>query len=77
MAIICSDLHCNWEKVERFLAYKPEEEHIFAGDILDSYRYSFDSAIKSLNLLLESDCILLWGNHDIVYADLENKPFML
>lgn len=73
MAIIASDLHCNVEKVKQFLDYLPEERHIFAGDILDSFTYSPSKAMQSLNLLLESDCELLWGNHDIAYSKL--KPF--
>jgi len=73
MAIVCSDLHCNLEKVRQFLAYKPEEEHVFAGDILDSFTYSFFKATNSLRTLIESDCILLWGNHDIGYR--KDKPF--
>lgn len=75
MAIVVSDLHCNYAKVEKFLNFMPEEDHVFAGDVLDSFYYSFESASKSLNLLLESSCTLIWGNHDIGYADLKNKPF--
>ncbi len=67
MAIVASDFHGNVSKCRRFLEYKPEEEHVFAGDAVDSYNESAESQLKVLNMLLESNCILLYGNHELSY----------
>lgn len=69
MAIIVGDIHGHVEKVKAFLAYKPEEKHVALGDIVDSELEPPSRQIECLNLLLESKTILLWGNHDIQYAD--------
>lgn len=69
MSIIVGDIHGNVEKVRAFLEYKPEEEHIALGDIVDSELEPPSRQIECLNLLFESKAILLWGNHDIQYAD--------
>jgi hypothetical protein len=68
MAIIVGDIHGNVEKVQAFLAYKPEVQHVALGDYLDSYCERPDRQIEALNLLLASDAVLLWGNHDLHYA---------
>ncbi len=67
MAIIVGDIHGCVEKVRAFLAYKPEEQHIALGDYLDSFHESQERQLEALQLLLESDSILLWGNHDFNY----------
>ncbi|MBK5275553.1 MAG: metallophosphoesterase [Desulfuromonadales bacterium] len=67
MAIIVGDIHGNVEKVKAFLSYKPEEVHVALGDYLDSFHEPQVRQIESLQLLLDSDSILLWGNHDFNY----------
>lgn len=73
MALICSDTHGNLRKVQEFLKYKPEEEHIHAGDILDSFIASDEDLEKCFNTLVSSECVLLWGNHELHY--LLDPPF--
>lgn len=73
MAIIVGDIHGNVEKVQAFLVYKPEVEHIALGDYLDSYTEPQERQIECLNLLLQSKSVLLWGNHDLNY--LETPPW--
>lgn len=67
MAIIGSDFHGNYDKVERFLNYLPKEKHVFAGDILDSFYKSSEQQLRCLETLLASKCELLWGNHENNY----------
>ena len=67
MAIICGDIHGNVEKVKAFLAHKPDEEHVALGDYLDSYTESVGRQIETLQLLMSSNAVLLWGNHDLHY----------
>lgn len=74
MAIIIGDIHGNVEKVKAFLAYKPDSEHIALGDYLDSFYEPPKRQLEALNLLLESNAVLLWGNHDLGYID--HAPFM-
>ena len=69
MAIVVGDIHGNVEKVKAFLGYKPEEEHVCLGDIVDSEVEPPSRQIQCLKLLFDSDIVLLWGNHDIQYAD--------
>lgn len=73
MSITISDLHGNLKKLQYFLEYKPEEEHIIAGDIMDSFYASDDDIINTLEMAVNSNAILLWGNHDLHY--LEAAPF--
>lgn len=74
MAIIVGDIHGCVEKVKTFLSYKPDVEHIALGDYLDSFREPQGRQIEALQLLLESDAVLLWGNHDLHYLD--NPPWI-
>lgn len=67
MAIIVGDLHGDVEKTQAFLVYKPEEEHVALGDYLDSYIEPIEQQIECLNLLMESDAVLLLGNHECHY----------
>lgn len=70
MAIVCSDVHGNVKKLHNFLNYKPEVQHIFAGDAVDSYNEPYENQLKCLKELYESDCILLYGNHELSYHSL-------
>jgi hypothetical protein len=74
LAIIVGDVHGNVEKVKAFLAYKPEEKHIALGDYVDSFYEPQSRQLRTLQLLLNSKAILLWGNHDLHYAD--NAPWI-
>lgn len=74
MAIIIGDIHGCVEKVEAFLAYLPDEEHVALGDYLDSFFEPQQRQIEALQLLLESRAVLLWGNHDLHY--LAQPPFI-
>jgi hypothetical protein len=67
MAIIVGDVHGNVEKVRAFLDYKPQEEHIALGDYVDSFHEPQTRQIETLQLLLDSKAVLLWGNHDVHY----------
>ena len=73
MAIIVGDIHGDIEKTRAFLAYKPEQEHVALGDYLDSYIEPVERQIKCLHLLMDSDTILLLGNHECHY--LKNPLF--
>jgi len=67
MAIVFSDIHGNTKKLHKALNYKPEELHIFAGDAVDSFRESGESQERCLKTLVESKCILIYGNHELSY----------
>lgn len=67
MAIVGSDFHGNRKKLDNFLNYKPEVQHIFAGDAVDSYNEPYEDQLECLKTLYESDCILLYGNHELSY----------
>ena len=74
MALVLGDVHGRLSKVEKFLKYKPKETHIFTGDYVDSFNASDEEILYTLKKVIESDAILLLGNHDIHY--LTNSPFM-
>lgn len=74
MAIIVGDMHGNVEKVRAFLSYKPVKEHIALGDFIDGPGGQ-EQDVEVLHLLLESNAILLWGNHELCY--LLRNPFLL
>lgn len=67
MAIVVGDIHGVVEKVQAFLKYRPDQEHIALGDYLDSPWEPLDRQMRALQLLLESPSVLLWGNHDLHY----------
>lgn len=67
-ALVVGDIHGNMAKAKMFLAYKPEEQHIFVGDFTDSYHASDKDIIDTFQHVLEfSDAVILMGNHDIQY----------
>jgi len=72
MAIIVSDIHADIKKAQAFLAYKPDAEHIFLGDLIDSRdpKVTFEDELACLELILASDATLIWGNHDLAYTRL-------
>jgi len=67
MAIIVGDIHGKVEKVTAFLAYKPDAEHVALGDYLDSYGEPIERQLESLQLLMNSEAVLLLGNHECHY----------
>jgi hypothetical protein len=67
MAIIVGDIHGNLEKVQAFLSYKPDQEHVALGDYLDSFTEPQERQLETMQLLLDSSAVLLWGNHDLHY----------
>ena len=69
MAIIVGDMHGNVEKAKAFLAYRPEKQHVALGDYLDSFYEPQARQIQTLELLLRSNAVLLWGNHELNYVD--------
>lgn len=76
MAVVIGDIHGSFEMAAAFLAYHPEEEHIAVGDLVDSRKgVTSDEELACLDLLLASDSILLWGNHDLNY--LQDCPWHL
>jgi len=74
MALILGDIHGNLDKAEKFLAFKPEETHIFVGDYVDSFEETDEQIYATLKLCIESDAILLLGNHDLHYF--KEPPFL-
>jgi len=70
MAIIIGDIHGDLPMAKAFLAYKPEAEHVSLGDIVDSRDplTPFAAELACLDLSLDSDCVLVWGNHDLAYT---------
>lgn len=73
MAIVIGDIHGNVEKTKAFLDYKPEELHVSLGDIVDSDIEPPSRQIECLNMLFDAGSVLLWGNHDIQYANFPYK----
>lgn len=71
MAIIISDIHGDIKKARTFLEYRPDIEHVILGDLVDSYNYgtTLQGELECLELILKSDAVLLWGNHDLAYTD--------
>jgi len=67
MAIIIGDLHGNLNKAQAFLSYQPQQTHVALGDYVDSFTETPERQKQCLELLLKSDVILLWGNHDLHY----------
>jgi len=67
MAIIVGDIHGDVEKVKSFLAYKPYTLHISLGDYFDSFKEPLSRQFECLQLLIDSDAIILLGNHDVHY----------
>lgn len=65
--LILGDIHGNFEKARAFLKFKPEEDHCFVGDYVDSFEESDEDILRTLKLCIESDAILLLGNHDLHY----------
>lgn len=72
--LILGDIHGNFEKARAFLKFKPEEKHCFVGDYVDSFEESDEDILRTLKLCIESDAILLLGNHDLHYF--KEPPFM-
>ena len=70
MAIIIADIHADIQKARAFLAYEPQSEHIILGDLVDArnQKVSFDAELECLELLIASESVLLWGNHDLAYT---------
>lgn len=75
MAIIISDLHGNLSAAQAFIAYKPAELHVCLGDVIDSRDPATTLAeeLACLDLLMGSDTVLLWGNHELAY--LPERPW--
>ncbi len=68
MAIIITDIHGDPAAARAFLAHKPKEQHICLGDLTDSRKHiGLEAETECLELILASDTILLWGNHDLAY----------
>jgi predicted phosphodiesterase len=74
MALVIGDIHGRLKKTEEFLNYRPKETHIFSGDYVDSFHASDEDILNTLKLVIESNAILIWGNHDVHY--LTNAPFL-
>lgn len=67
MAIVIGDIHGDVDKARAFLAYKPKALHVCLGDYLDSYLEPFERQLECVHLLMDSNAVLLWGNHDVHY----------
>lgn len=77
MSIIIGDIHGDVTMAKAFLSYRPQAEHIALGDYIDSRAAAATAAdeLACLNLLIESDTTLLWGNHELAY--LPQPPWTL
>lgn len=71
MALVIGDIHGRLEKAKKFLLYKPEVEHIFTGDYVDSFDAKDIDIYDTLKLVIESNAKLILGNHDLHYF---NRP---
>jgi predicted phosphodiesterase len=67
MALVLGDVHGNLDKAQKFIAHKPEETHVFVGDYVDSFDETDEQILFTLKFCIESDAILLLGNHDVHY----------
>ena len=74
MAVIGSDFHGNLKKLDKFEKYKPLETHIFAGDAVDSWNMPVETQLELLERLVASNCILLYGNHELSYHSKIKMP---
>ncbi|KAB0667702.1 hypothetical protein F6V25_03120 [Oryzomonas japonica] len=70
MAIIIGDIHGDLAMARAFLDYKRNVEHVALGDFVDSRdpKVTFEDELACLELLINSDAVLLWGNHDLAYT---------
>ena len=75
MALVSGDTHGNHSRLKAFLQYKPEEEHILTGDLMDSYVATDEGIIETFQLFQKSNALATWSNHDCVY--LKNCPGQL
>lgn len=73
MAIVIGDIHGDIEKASAFLSYEPEKEHVALGDYLDSFTTQAGQQLECLKLLMDSNAVLLLGNHECHY--LKNPLF--
>lgn len=67
MSIIIGDIHGDIEKAKVFLGHEPEKEHIALGDYLDSFTEPVEQQLECLKLLMDSNAVLLLGNHECHY----------
>ena len=77
MALVSGDIHGHYAKAKAFLEYKPEEEHIFTGDLLDSFKATDGEINQTFYLIFNQTHTkkiqVLWGNHELHY--LTKRPF--
>lgn len=74
MALLLGDIHGNLDKAKSFIAYRPEEKHVFVGDYVDSFDAPDMEIYETLKVCIESDADLILGNHDLHYFD--HPPFL-
>ncbi len=65
--LLVGDVHGNYTKVKAFLDYKPNEPHGFIGDYFDSFIATVEQQIETFKLIVNSDSLILTGNHDLQY----------
>lgn len=76
MSLVISDTHGDLMKLKAFSRYRPDTEHIIAGDIFDAWEYISDTElIASIRYALDpkNKFVLILGNHEAQY--LEDPPF--
>lgn len=74
MAVIIGDIHGDIAAAKAFLAYRRTELHIALGDLVDSRAgISYEEELACLQILLASDTLFTWGNHDLAY--LPERPW--
>jgi hypothetical protein len=73
MSLLIADPHADIDKLEAFLDYRPEIEHIVGGDVFDNKVFGDAESLYCWNrvdheLRTRPDKFAyIWGNHDIAY----------
>jgi predicted phosphodiesterase len=75
MSLVISDLHGNNLKLQTFIQYKPEEEHIVLGDFFDSFHASDEDIASTFKLAMDNNVTVTVGNHDVVYLQNAHSYF--
>lgn len=67
--LVCADIHGHYEKAKAFLEYRKNEDiqKVILGDIFDSYHATDETIIKTFELIMNSNCLLTVGNHELPY----------
>jgi hypothetical protein len=69
--VVISDIHNKINTAQKILDSEPADEYVFLGDYFDDFEDTAKIAQTTAYFLKEilerSDCVCLWGNHDVPY----------